>query len=389
MDQALSQIFVLDLTTSISGAFGTMLMSDLGATVAKVEDPKNGDPMRCCGPEINGVHPLFTAYNRNKKSIALNLEDSNDLKTLKKILPQFDVLIDDLPADVMRKYKLDYESLKDEHPSLITVSISAFGNENAYQDRPAFEETLQAESGLSFSIIDLGNGTPYNISGALVETTGGYYAIIPLLAALHEKHLTGRGQRIDVNKYFCTVSMLHFNILNYKYHNILYPGHGGEYPIGFARSKDSMVLIISASDTMWKRTVSLIDDPVLHDPKFLNGNSRKENEGFLIERIEKWLIQYTSKEIDGMFTKAGIPIGFIRNIEDLAIDPHIADRNLIVKIDVPDIGPMSFFANTIRLADSESVYRRAPRLGEHTAEFCDSVMRSDSKLINDEGGDGR
>jgi crotonobetainyl-CoA:carnitine CoA-transferase CaiB-like acyl-CoA transferase len=370
MNKALDQVTVLDLTTSVSGAFATMLLGDFGATVVKVESPE-GDPMRRLGPEINGVHPVFTAYHRNKKSIVLDLEIPGDLQTLKGLLPQFDVLVGDMPAVDMRKYGLDHDSLKEQYPALITVSISAFGEGNSYTDRPAFEETLQAESGLSYTVMDfLDGGAPQNINAPLAETTAGYYTAIPLLAALHAKNVTGLGQHIEVNKCFGLTAMIHFNILGFKFLNMTFVTKNNGAPVGYARCKDSMVYVVSGVDIMWKRTQSMIDDPELNDPKFDSGDCRIEHGDFIMERVEKWLMQYTEKEIYEKFTEAGVPVGFVRNVAELERDPHVSARNQIVKIDVPDVGTLPFFANHIRLADSGMAYGRAPHLGEHTAEFC-------------------
>lgn len=363
MDQALNGYSVLDLTTTIAGAFGTMFMADLGATVVKAERP-DGDPMR-------QNDALFTAYNRNKKSITVDLEDASELEKLKSILGNFDVMIDDLPEEIMKKYGLDDASIREACPGLVTVSISNYGKGNSYSARPAFEETLQAESGLSFSIMDLGKGDPYTIDIPVVEATSAYYAVAPLLAALHEKNKTGKGQHVEINKYFAATSMLHFNLMYYKYMDILYAGQVTGAPAGFARTKDGIVLLMSEREPMWTRTLNLIEDPILHDPKFSDPAVRKANADLLMERIEAWLAQYTSREVDVLFTKAGIPIGFVRNIDELAEDPHVHARDSIVEIEVEGQGKMPFFANPVRLADSPAKYERAPRLGENNAEYLE------------------
>lgn len=376
MAKALSNVSVLDLSTTISGAYCTMLMSDLGATVVKIEDAERGDPMRRSGPEVKGAYPLFTAYNRNKKSVALNLDCADDLNALKKMVGNFEVLVSDWSVGKLTKRGLDYENLKKEFPMLISVHISPFGNGNSYQDRPADEETLQAETGFSFSIMDLGRGRPYNIAGSIVETTAAYYALIPTLAALHERRRNGRGQAIEVNKFFGAVSMHHFNILNYKFFNVQRPGHGGGAPIGFARCKDGLLRIASGDGLMWERTLKVIDDPVLHEPRFADVAYRIENEAYMIERIEQWCMRYTMAEINEMFTKEAVSLGILHGIEDLAHDPHLAARNQIVQIDVPGLGELPYFADPIRLTDSEVAYSRAPSLGEHNAQYCGCTKRS-------------
>lgn len=369
MAQALSGISVLDLTDGISGAYCTCTLADMGATVVKVEKPEIGDSMRTYGPEINGVHPAFTAYNRSKKSITLDLEDVNEVARLKTILGKFDVLVDNFHPGTMEKLGLDYESLKAEFPRLITLSITAFGSSNSYSDRPAYEGTLQAESGISFSIADDSDGTPYMVGGSMASIIGSQYAVIALLGALHGRTLDGKGRKIETNTYFGACYLMHFNILDFLYNNIRRPGHGSGSPCGYAHTKDGMVRINSHIQVMWERTLKLIDDPVMHEERFLDPKTREEHEPLLIEHMEKWLMQYTNREIHEIFAKAGITIGIIRDIKDLASDPHLLEREMLVLIDVPGIGDVSFVGAPFRMSGMAPTYSRAPYLGEHTAEY--------------------
>lgn len=368
MSQALSGVSVLDLTETVSGAYCTMLMADLGADVVKVEPPE-GDPMRGAEPVFKGISPKFTAYNRGKKSITLDLQSGADVERLKGILPRFDIIIEDRPHGSLDHIGLAYDTVKVIHPSLIYAEITGFGTGNRYQNRPVYESTLQAESGMSFSVLDDSKGTPYLIGGELAGAAGAYFTLIPVLAALHERLAHGAGQKIEVNIYYILLSMMHFNILDYQYNHILYPGHGGGSPCGFVHTKDGVVRITCSVKAMWDRTKELLNDPALNDPRFDDPVQREKEEPLLLKQIEAHLCSMTSREVEEMFTKAGITVGVVRTIDDIRSDPHLEARGQIVPIEVPDLGALPYFASPFRLSKSTPEYRRAPLPGEHNSEY--------------------
>lgn len=368
MSQALSGISVLDLTQTRSGAYCTMLMADLGAEVVKVEPP-TGDSMRSAGPAYEGIHPIFTAYNRSKKSIVLDFGCASEVAKLKGILPHFDVIVEDRAHGALERFGLGYDEVKVIAPSLIYATITGYGSGNSYQDRPVYEAALQAESGMSFSVLDDSKGTPYLIGGELAGTAGAYFTIIPILSALHERLSSGCGQKIEVNTYYALLSMMHFNILDYQYNHILYPGHGGGSPCGFVHTKDGIVRISLSVKAMWDRTRELFNDPVMNDPRFDDGAQREKEEPLLLERIGLHLCKMTNQEVEEMFTNAGITVGIVRTIDDIRSDPHIAAREQIVLIEAEELGALPFFASPFRLSQSAPEYRRAPKLGEHNAEY--------------------
>lgn len=379
--KALSGFTVLDLSSSIAPAYSTMLMADLGATVIKIENPKDGDALRYFGPEIKGTYPVFTAYNRNKKSVTLDFDDEEDLNKMHMLLHKADVLVDDFAPETLKHYGLEYESLKEKNPKLITLSYSAFGNDAEYAHRPAFEETLQAESGFTYSIIDNTKGTPYNINYPVVDVTSGLYGIIAVEAALHQRRTSGRGQKIDVNRSYIGSNMLHFNILDNLFFGTTNPAdQGWGAPIGFVKSKDGIVRVNSDEDIMYKRTLTVIDDPIMHDPKFLDADIRTENADLLMERMEHWTLQHTNKEIQDLFADAGIPVGFVRTIEDLAADEHLKARGQIVSLPVPGIGAVPYFAAPFKMNDTEIEYDAAPGLGEHNAEILKDLCEKGGNL---------
>jgi len=200
--------------------------------------------------------------------------------------------------------------------------------------------------------------------------TSGFYGIIAVESALHQRHKTGCGQKIEINKSYIGSNMLHFNILDNLFFGTTNPAdQGWGAPIGFVNSKDGIVRVNSDEDIMYKRTLTVIDDPIMHDSKFLDAEIRTEHADLLMERMENWTLQHTNKEIEQLFADAGIPVGFVRTIEELAVDEHLEARDQIVKLKVPGIGDVPYFAAPFKLGKTEIEYRRAPLLGEHNEEI--------------------
>ena len=192
--KALDGITVIDLTDSVAGPYCTMMMGDLGAKVIKVEQAGEGDIIRRSTPIIHGVAPVFTAYNRNKKSIALDLNRAEGVALVKKMLAKADILVDSYPPGTMEKLGLDFVSLKDAFPKLICASLTGFGSSGPYADRPVYEGTIQAETGMTQSLINDSHGTPYMVGGNLAQTSSSYFFLAAIMGALHQRRRSGCGQ---------------------------------------------------------------------------------------------------------------------------------------------------------------------------------------------------
>lgn len=380
MNKALSGITVIDLSEAVAGPVCTMMMADLGAEIIKVEQVNEGDSTRRHTPKINGASPVFTAYNRNKKGIALDLNRPEGIQIVKKLLKKADVLLDSFEPGTMEKLGLDYESLKEEFPQLICASITGYGATGPYAGRPLYEGTLQAEGGMSMSLMDESNGTPYLVGGSLAQTAGAHNAMIAIQGALHQKHVTGRGQKIDVNMYTAITSMFNFPISDYLFNGREKPQNGNG-PTGFVRAKDGWMRVAAGEQDIWKRAVELIGDPVMSEERFYDVDTRNANELLLVSRIELWTLQRTRAEAIEAFTKIGIPCGAVRTIEDLRYDPHLEVRKHIIMMDVPGVGELPYFGSPYRLEHSPVEYSRAPELGEHTETVLQERLGMDAQQI--------
>lgn len=373
MSKALSGFTVVDLTSSVAGPYCTMLLADLGATVIKIEQPGEGDITRRNSPEIKGTRPVFTAYNRNKKSVALDLHRQEGVDLVKKLLEHADILIDDFLPGKLKEMGLDYGSLKDNFPHLICASVTGYGEDGEDSARPVFEGSIQAESGMTISLVHDSEGTPYLVGGNMAQIAGGFYTAIAIQAAAHQLTETGKGQKIVTNMYSAMLSMFTFSVSDYVYNGVECPVDGNA-PNGFVRSSTGWLRITCGDGPIWARTVKLIQDPVLSEERFNDPAVRNEHRKLLISRVEKWTENYTTDEVIRIFTENGIPCGSVRTIEDLKNDPHLIDRGHIVEIDVPGYGPLPYFGSPFRLEASPVEYERAPALGEHTREVLSQYL---------------
>lgn len=371
--KALNGITVLDLTDGVAGPYCTMMMGDLGADIIKVEQAGEGDIIRRSTPIIHGVAPVFTAYNRNKKSLALDLNKSESIALIKRMLATADVLIDSYSPGTMESMGLDYDSLKEIYPKLICASLTGFGSTGPYADRPVYEGTIQAETGMTQSLINDSHGTPYMVGGNLAQTSSSYFCLAAILGALHQRRRTGLGQKVETSIYKSMLAMFSLPINDYLFNGVECPVDGNA-PEGFIRSKDGWLRISFGDQPMWERAIKLIDDPVLHDPKYATAEVRNQHRELLLERVEHWTQQRTSAQAIEEFTQAGLPGGIVRTIADLKEDPHLLARHHIVEIEVEGNGKLPFFASPFRMRESPIEYHPAPGLGEDGEEILSSLL---------------
>jgi len=369
--KALSGITVIDLTEGMSGPYCSMMMADLGAEVIKVE-PLGGDIIRNTAPVVQGGNPVFTAYNRNKKSIALDIKKPEGMALVKKLLEKADLLLDSYQPGVMEELGLDYDTLKAEYPRLVCVSLTGYGKEGPYRDRPVYEGTLQAECGMTQSLINDSNGTPYYVGGNITQYASAYVCFTASLAALHQVKNTGCGQKVDVNMYSTLLTMFSLAINDYLFNGVEKPIDGNA-PEGFVRSKDGWLRISFGDQPMWERAVKLIDDPIMHEEQYNTAEGREPARKLLLSRVEAWTLQRTSAEAVKAFEEAGLPGGIVRTTKDLRVDPHLVARNHVVEIDVDGIGKLPYFASPFRIRSTPIEYNRAPALGEHSDEILEKL----------------
>lgn len=382
VSKALENLVVLDFSRFISGPFCAMMFADLGAEVIKVEGTDaSGDPLADPLWAKNAGADYFP-HDRNKKSISLDLRDARAVEIIKKLLPHIDVVVENAHPGVMAELGLSYEDIKPVNPRIIMTSISGFGQTGPYRDRASLDSIIQAEGGMTDSIMLESGGKPYLVSGHICDYIAALYGGIATLAAVRHRNITGEGQHIDVSMLTSMASFFSTNLATYGYcGDMMEPKT--DAPCCYARTKDGYLRINSHVDVMWERTLKIIDDPDLHDPKYSDMAERVLDEPFLCEVIERWTSQHTCTEVQQIFGEAGITLGVVRSIDMLHDDPHLQARGQIVSIDVPGIGKLPFFGSPLHLPASKVDYRPAPSPGQHNAEVLKEYLHMDDEQIKE------
>lgn len=370
----LSGLVVLDLSRVLAGPICTMLLSDLGANVIKIEPFPNGDDSRTNPPFINGESSYFLSLNRGKRSIVINLKKDEGKEIFLKMVPTADILVENFRPGTMEKLGLSYNTLKEINERLIYCSISGFGQTGPYRDRPAYDSVVQAMSGL-MSINGYPDGPPTRVGASISDIAAGYTASVGILSGLHKREKDGKGQHLDVAMLDCMVYTLE-NAMSRYFATGANPGRvGNRHPIctpfDIFRTRDSYIAIAVQNNTIWERFCEAVEaGNLVKDQRFETNASRTENEPVLKENILGILSGKTTKEWLEILIEHSVPCGPINSIEDVVTDPHILAREMIVEVEHKKLGKIKAPGVPIKFSDTKcSVTTASPVLGQHTEEI--------------------
>jgi crotonobetainyl-CoA:carnitine CoA-transferase CaiB-like acyl-CoA transferase len=376
----LAGVRILDLTTVVMGPFATQVLGDLGADVIKVEAP-GGDSMRKVGPFVHpGMGPLYLQANRNKRSIVLDLKSAEDKRTLLALVGKVDVLVYNIRPTAMRRLGLDYETLSKINPGLIFCGAFGFGEGGPYAGRPAYDDILQAASGIS-SALQRVNGKPSYAPVNICDRTVGLYLSTVLSSALYHKQRTGQGQAIELPMF---ETMVQFVMGDHIGGELFRPAQG---PAGYKRllstqrgpypTADGWLCVVVYTDDHWRKFSSMIGVPdlVAHDPRFATLAERtlrsEEMGAFLAEKLPL----KTTSEWLALFDEADIPASPVNTIDALFDDPHLQAVGFWEEREHPSEGRMRVTKPVGTWSRTQPEVRRlAPRLGEHTDEVIAELL---------------
>lgn len=376
---ALTGIRVIDLSRILAGPYCTMLLGDLGAEVIKIEMPGTGDGSRQWGPPWVGTESAyFLSINRNKKSLTLNLKHARGREILNQLVAGADILVENFRPGTLEKLGLDYESLSHSNPGLIYCSISGYGQDGPYRDRPGFDFMIQAQGGI-MSITGPIEGPPFKVGVAVVDVTAGLYAYGAILAALHHRNHSGRGQYIDVALLDAQIAWL-INVA----HNYFATGdkpdrHGNAHPnivpYEVFETKDDYLALAIGTDEQYQRFCELVQRLDLwEDERFQTNAGRVEHRHELVPRLQSVIKTRTSSAWVELLAKHKIPAGPINEIPQLLNDPQVAAREMIQEVNHKSLGPIKQLGPVARLSGTPASIRSAPPLlGEHT----ESILHED------------
>jgi formyl-CoA transferase len=357
-----------------------MILGDLGAEVIKVERPDGGDDTRTWGPPFaGGESAYYLCCNRNKKSITVDLKNSRGVELVKELVKVSDVLVENFTPGLMKGFGLDYQTLCELNPRLIYCSITAYGQDGPYRDRPGYDMVLSAVGGLMW-ITGPQAGEPCKVGVAITDVVTGVYASGAITAALLWRERSGKGQYIDASLLDAQVSAL-ANIAS----NYLVAGqeakrwgtaHESIIPYQVFNTKDRPIAIAVANQKLWVNFCKLVDkEEWIDDPRFESNPKRVENREVLLPLVAELMAQKTCDEWVELMVAAAIPCGPVNDMQSLFADPQVVHRGMLAEVPHPTIGTLRLGGIPIKYSETPAAIRLPPPLlGQHTDEVLKDVL---------------
>lgn len=390
----LSGIRVIAMEQYMSAPYCSMLLADSGAEVIKIERPGRGDPRRSIPPYVeNGLGERvaggFIGYNRNKKSLTLNLREEEGRQVLKDLAKVSDVVVENLRPGAVDKLGLGYEQLKAVNPRLIYAAISGFGrlkgHTGPYASRPAFDIVAEAMSGV-MNLVGFADKPPSWTIYGMADVYTGMVTAYGVMLALFMRERTGEGQFVDS-------AMLDNMLALNERMAVLYSFTGESpergrmkhiYPRGAFRCQDGYLALNIPDDIQWGRLCDAMGrEDLKTDLRTVDGTARGTNADFVRSIIEDYLADKTRSEVVALLEAQGVPSGPVYTAQDVFDDPHIAAREMLVTVDDPVAGPRKYARSPLHLSAAPAIkVDPAPRLGEHTGTILGELLGYDEAKVS-------
>lgn len=385
----LNGVRVIELARILAGPWAGQLLADLGADVIKVENPDGGDDTRKWGPPFVTGHDgenLSAAYyhscNRGKRSIALDFATPEGAEVVRKLVAGADVLIENFKLGGLKKYGLDYESLKKINPRLVYCSITGFGQSGPYAPRAGYDFIVQGMSGL-MSITGPAGGEPQKVGVAVTDIFTGLYSVIAIQAALRHAEATGEGQHIDMALFDAQMSVLANQNLNYLVSGNapvqMGNAHPNIAPYEVLPVKDGHFILAVGNDGQFQKFCAVVGlENIATDPLFATNSARVANRVALREKMVAALAGFGREALLGLLEKAGVPASPINNIGQAFADPQAIARGMRMDLDDGHGNKLPSVRAPMVMSETPLFYNRpSPRLGEHTAEILAELEKTE------------
>jgi formyl-CoA transferase len=396
MSQALSGIRVIDMTHNQAGPACAQILGFLGAEVIKLEEPKGGDVARVNMRDKKDSDSLFfLILNANKQSLTLNLKTEEGKDLFRKVIAQSDVLLENFGPGALDRLGLGYEALATINPRLIYATIKGFGTYGPYSGFKSFEPIAQAMGG-AMSVTGFPENPPTYTFPAIGDSGTGMHMAIGILAALQQRHTTGKGQHVEVSMQDAVVNLIRVSLRDHQRTGAPMPRTGNQlgrtvpgttYPCAPGGPND--YVYIFAQPQMWKPFLGVIGRlDLAGDPRFATPEARWENRTEMNAIVTDWTSQRTKHEVMKLLGDAGVPCGATLDTGEVLSDPHLREREMIVDVDFPTRGVYQTVGSPIKLSDSPVTVTRPPLLGEHTGPLLDAlcgVSADQLKALKDKG----
>ncbi|KGY15507.1 hypothetical protein PABG_11498 [Paracoccidioides brasiliensis Pb03] len=394
----LAGIRVLDMTRVLAGPYCTQILGDLGAEVIKIEHPIRGDDTRAWGPpfakykegtkkETPGESAYYLAVNRNKKSLALSFAHPSGVEILHKLVKDCDVLVENYIPGALKKYKMDYETIKAINPKVIYASITGYGQTGPYSQRAGYDVMVEAEMGL-MHVTGSRDGPPVKVGVAVTDLTTGLYTSNAIMAALIGRARTGKGQHIDAALSDCQVATLSnlassALISGEKDSGRWGTAHPSIVPYRGYKTKDGDILLGGGNDKLFGVLCDKVGHPEWKtDERFVSNNLRVKNRVVLDKMIDDKMREKTTQEWLDIFEGTGMPYAAINDIQGTLNHAHVLARGMVTEVEHATCGPMKLVNTPIKYSDATPGVRTPPpMLGEHSEEVLrDLVALGDAEI---------
>lgn len=375
----LQDLKVVELARILAGPWAGQTLADLGADVIKVESVEGDDTRRWGPPFVEREGDVSASYfhgcNRGKRSISVDFRTPEGQKIIHELIADADILIENFKVGGLAKYNLDYESLRAINPGLIYCSITGFGQTGPYAHRAGYDYVIQGMSGL-MSITGEPEGQPQRTGVAITDIFTGVYSTTAILAALHQKQTTGRGQHIDMSLLDVATSITANQAMNYLTTGSP-PKRTGNFhpnlvPYQVFDCRDGWIIIAVGNDTQFQRLCGLLElSELAHDPKFITNADRLENRDELGNRLTEATVSFSKNELLAACETHNVPAGPINNLKEVFDDPQVKHRQMQTEIDgIPTV------RSPFKFSDAElSLDVASPKLNEHGQEILTELKK--------------
>ena len=382
---ALSRLRILDFSRVRAGPTCVRQFADFGADVIKIESPPGVDPNEAMGGPRHG--PDMQNLHRNKRAMTLNLKLPESKEVLERLVKTADVVVENYRPDVKFRLGIDYESLAKVNPRIILASISGFGQDGPYRDRPGFDQIAQGMSGLMGVTGTPGQG-PMRTGAAIADVSAGLWAALGIMTALLEREVSGKGQWVQSSLLNAGIGLLDFQAARYVMKGEVPQQVGNDHPTSMPTSayktKDGHINVAGSGDGMWKRICQVIGrEEVATDERFKTNELRATNRAALNALLNEALAKRPSAEWIETFNKVGVPCGPIYRMNEVFADPQVQHLGASVEVSHPKVGKFKILNQPVKLSRTPAEIKTAtPELGAHTDEILKEAG-FDEKQIKD------
>ncbi len=388
MNRPLEEIRILDLTQVIAGSYGAMILADLGAEVIKIEPP-TGDIIRDgAGHRVGGERVGYLSFNRNKKSVVLDLKKEEGREIFLELVKKADVVFDNFRAGVLERLGLGFETLKVQNPRIVSCSISGYGEDGPYRDRAAYDLVVQAITG-AMSLTGEEGRPPVRMGIAVADHAGGMFAATGILTGIMARNATGQGQRITTSLFEAMLSLLSYEAGYYLAGGeIPKPrgsGHENNVPYQAFPTKDSYIVVAIRGNTFWRELCAALGvEDWLQDPRFAKAPERKKNKKLVLEKLEAIFRTKTTDEWEKILAEKDVPSGPVNRLDRALTNPQVIAREMVIQSTSQDGHSVQLMGNPLKIPTMPcKTFKYPPKLGENTREVLGELLNFSAEKLDE------